>query len=186
VKKNTVKAKAQKYADKLAEEKRNTKKSQATMGIGKLRTKATIARMKKEIFFYQSNPLLEALKERTKKPVAIKGKIGKILDVPIYYNEIKKPVTMTRYADPIIVEDKPEKRIPTRFNAKKLKEKHNALWTSIARQVAFDMVNQKQIINSDRDRTCCPIGHLSLRFTETVSENAAFTAIVEMIKRGLL
>ena len=103
--------------------------------------------------------------------------------------------TITKYCDPIIIEDKRQygewvwklkKRIPTRFNAKKLKEKHNALWTSIARQVALDMANQKQTINSDKARTCCPIGYLSLRYTDTVSENAAFIALVEMIKRGLL
>lgn len=79
----------------------------------------------------------------------------------------------------------PKKRMPTRFNAKKLKERHGVLWASIARQVEFDMLNQKQILNSKKNNWC-KVGDIPLRYTNTVSENAAFTAIVEMIKRGLL
>lgn len=80
----------------------------------------------------------------------------------------------------------PPKRTPTRFNAKKLKERHGVLWASIARQVEFDMLNQKQILNSKKNRYWCKVGDIPLHYTNTVSENAAFTAIVEMIKRGLL
>lgn len=80
----------------------------------------------------------------------------------------------------------PKKRMPTRFNAKKLKERHGALWTSIAKQVEFDMLNQKQTLNSKKNRYWCKVGDIPLDYTYTVSENAAFTAIVEMIKRGLL
>lgn len=67
-----------------------------------------------------------------------------------------------------------KKRIPTRFNAKKLKEKHPELWEAIESAVHSDIEMQANILISE------------YRKNKNVAENAAFTAIVEMIKRGLL
>lgn len=103
-----------------------------------------------------------------------KKKIKSVKDFQTAFESIKHEIRL------------PKKRIPTRFNAKKLKERHSVLWASIARQVESDMFDQKQILNSKKNRYWCKVGDIPLHYTNTVSENAAFTAIVEMIKRGLL
>lgn len=67
-----------------------------------------------------------------------------------------------------------KKRIPTRFNAKKLKEKHFYLWHNIESAVYHDAILQTKLCNSENKKN------------QNIAYNAAFTAIVEMIKRGLL
>lgn len=76
-----------------------------------------------------------------------------------------------------------KKRIPTCFNAKKLFEKHKELWNSIFKSVRFDIVEQIDCHNRQHF-SCWQVPPSPI--LDNVANNAAFTAIVEMIKRELL
>lgn len=123
-------------------------------------------------------------------------------NIPIYYNEIKKPIKVIKKGykftkgflklkqEPVFdvefclgknalkeyLKPAKKKRIPRTFNAKKLQAKHTDLWNEIQSAVKNDICLQ----GTNRDE------FISDETIRAVSHNAAFTAIVEMIKRGLL
>lgn len=149
------------------------------------------------------------IKAINKKDFLRKKAENQISDIPIHYNEIKKPIKVVKKGytltkgfiklkqEPVFDCEfvlgknalvgwtkKPAKK--KNYNAKKLKEKHKDLWLAIGKAVALDITDQQSIVNSMKTKSCQNVGHIPMIFIENVAENAAFTAIVEMIKRGLL
>jgi hypothetical protein len=172
-KKNT---KAQKYADKLAKKKKLFKGSQWTT-----RQRKKILSMNKVVPIYSMVKPLVNKNLIVKLPETVCREKATLKNLS-HSSVMPSVVTMTRYANPTIVEDKPKKLRRKNITTKYLKSQEPELWEKVEESVSRDMAVQRTIHNSDKNREF-KVGLIPIEYVEAIAHNAAFIAVSEHLKR---
>jgi len=168
-KKNT---KAQKYADKLAKKKKLFKGSQWTT-----RQCKKILSMNKVVPIYSMVKPLVNKNLIVKLPETVCREKATLKNLS-HSSVMPSVVTMTRYANPTIVEDKPKKLRRKNITPAYLKKQDPEMWEEVAKSVKSAIYDETMRRGEGEDCIIVPPDMI-----DTIAHNAAFVAVHEYLKR---